>query len=155
MSNVVCIDSSIIVKLLTWEEGSEETEILVEKIIARGQKILMPDFAITEIGSVLRKKSRNKEITVEESEELWKIFLDFKFIRFISSKEIAEIAWNISVEENLPTLYDAAFLAVAKMNSDEDNICEFWTADKRLFNSLSPHGKYYKYCKQLILGSQV
>ena len=124
MSNVVCIDSSIIVKLLTWEEGSEKARILVEKIIARGQKILMPDFAITEIGSVLRKKTRSKEIT--------------------------EIAWNISVEENLPTLYDATFLAVAKMNSDEYNICEFWTADKRLFNSLSPHGKYYEYCKQLI-----
>ncbi|HHV17433.1 MAG TPA: type II toxin-antitoxin system VapC family toxin [Thermoanaerobacterales bacterium] len=150
MSNVVCIDSSIIVKLLTWEEGSEKARILVEKIIARGQKILMPDFAITEIGSVLRKKTRSKEITIKESEELWNIFLDLKLIRFISSKEITEIAWNISVEENLPTLYDATFLAVAKMNSDEYNICEFWTADKRLFNSLSPHGKYYEYCKQLI-----
>ena len=110
----------------------------------------MPDFAITEIGSVLRKKTRSKEITIKESEELWNIFLDLKLIRFISSKEITEIAWNISVEENLPTLYDATFLAVAKMNSDEYNICEFWTADKRLFNSLSPHGKYYEYCKQLI-----
>jgi predicted nucleic acid-binding protein len=55
MINVVCIDTSIIVKLLTWEEGSEEARVLVEKIIDRGQKILMPDFAITEIGSVLRE----------------------------------------------------------------------------------------------------
>ena len=48
-----------------------------------------------------------------------------------------ERAWQISCPHDLPTLYDAAFLAVAEMAAEATGeVCEFWTADERLVNSL-------------------
>jgi predicted nucleic acid-binding protein len=40
-------------------------------------------------------------------------------------------AWDMAKELGLPTLYDAAYLALAKICD-----CEFWTADEALTNSL-------------------
>lgn len=45
MSDYVCLDSSILVKLLTWEEGSEAAAELMERIAASGQKVVLPPFA--------------------------------------------------------------------------------------------------------------
>ncbi len=44
-------------------------------------------------------------------------------------------AWEITKELRLATLYDAAYLALAKLHN-----CEFWTADEMLINSLQ--GKF-------------
>ena len=42
----------------------------------------------------------------------------------------------------MPTLYDAAYLAVAEIISRQNREeCEYWTADKRFANSVS--GKKY------------
>jgi predicted nucleic acid-binding protein len=54
-------------------------------------------------------------------------------------------AWRISTEEMLSTLYDASYLAVAETVAKQSNqVCEFWTADKRLVNALGGKKEYIR-----------
>lgn len=49
------------------------------------------------------------------------------------SKAIGAITWAIAQQFSLATLYDAAILAVAELES-----AEFWTVDQSLLNTLTP-----------------
>jgi len=145
MSAFVCLDSSVLVKLLTWEDGSDAAAELMENIAENELSVVLPSFAWAEIGSVLRQKALKKEITVEEAEESWRIFRRLKNITYVDDEEVINTAWRISTEEKLSTLYDASYLAVAEITAKETkSICEFWTADKRLVNSLSGKKQFVK-----------
>ncbi|BCV20387.1 type II toxin-antitoxin system VapC family toxin [Moorella sp. Hama-1] len=143
--NYVCLDSSVLLKLLTWEDGSEAAAELMERIVESGQVVILPAFAWAEVGSVLRKKARKKEITHEEAGEAWHLFCQLKIISYLESEKIAGASWEIAVKENLPTLYDAAYLAVAESAAQDcGGTCEFWTADERMVNALGGKKKYVK-----------
>ena len=141
----VCLDSSILVKLLTWEDGSEAAAELMERIVESGQTVVLPAFAWAEVGSVLRKKVRKKEITPEEAGEAWRMFRRLRIISYLDNERVSAAAWEIAAKENLPTLYDAAYLAVAEVAAkDFGKICEFWTADEKLVNTLGDRRKYVR-----------
>ena len=53
------------------------------------------------------------------------------------TKAIGAIIWAIAQQFSLATLYDAAILAVAELES-----AEFWTADQSLLNTLTPCPAY-------------
>lgn len=136
--------------MLTWEEGSDAAAELMENIAANESSVILPGFTWAEIGSVLRQKAMRKEITVEEAEESWRIFRRLRNINYVDGEEVMDDAWRISTAERLPTLYDAAYLAVAEVVAKQSNeACEFWTADKRFVNSLSVKKQFVK-----LLGSQ-
>jgi predicted nucleic acid-binding protein len=140
VNEYICLDSSVIIKILTWEEKSEEAVKLFNRIIENDYTVIVPDFAWAEIGSVLRKKVRYNMLKVDEAKILWESFIEMDNIQFISYKEICKPAWEISNSENLPTLYDAAFLAVCEVF----NISEFWTADEKLINSIAVNKNYIR-----------
>ncbi len=144
----VCLDSSILLKLLTWEDGSEAAAELLERIVEAGQMVILPAFAWAEVGSVLRKKARKKEIAFAEAEEAWRMFCQLKIISYLESEKIAGLSWEIAGQENLPTLYDAAYLAVAESVAQDRGGCELWTADERMVNALSGRKKYVKLLKR-------
>lgn len=144
MNNYICLDSSVLVKILTWEDGSEKAVKLFDEIVKRGQKIVLPDFAWAEIGTVLRKKVRMNKLKADQADELWKAFRDLGIIHYVESSGIMDVAWEISSEDKLPTLYDSAYIAVSKIYSNEDNTCEFWTADERLINSVSNNKSFIR-----------
>lgn len=145
MSRFVCLDSSVIVKLLTWEKGSDAAADLMENIAINKLSVALPSFAWAEIGSLLRQKALRKEITAEEAEESWRIFRRLKNIIYIDDGEVMNTAWRIGIEEKLSTLYDAAYLAVAEVVAKQSNkVCEFWTADKKLVNLLSGKKQFIK-----------
>ncbi|HHW42500.1 MAG TPA: type II toxin-antitoxin system VapC family toxin [Desulfotomaculum sp.] len=141
----VCLDSSILVKLLTWEDGSEAAAELMDRVVESGQTVILPAFAWAEVGSVLRKKVRKKEITPEEAGEAWRMFRRLRIISYQDNEKVSGAAWEIAAKENLSTLYDAAYLAVAEVAAkDAGKVCEFWTADERLVNSLDGRKKYVR-----------
>lgn len=71
MNKFICLDSNVLLKILTWEDGSEEAAGLFKGILENHQTVLLPDFACVEIGSVLRKKVYLNIIQPEEAEALW------------------------------------------------------------------------------------
>ncbi|WP_238473188.1 type II toxin-antitoxin system VapC family toxin [Desulforamulus profundi] len=69
---------------------------------------------------------------------MWSGFRQLPGVEYLEDDLVANLAWKISRNFNLPTLYDAAFLAVAEtvtLRTGEE--CEFWTADEKLVNSLN------------------
>ena len=58
----MCFDSSIIIKAMINEEYSEQASFLLKNAVCKGEEILMPAFALAEIGTILKKKVRLKEL---------------------------------------------------------------------------------------------
>ncbi|GAW92582.1 type II toxin-antitoxin system VapC family toxin [Calderihabitans maritimus] len=150
MSNYICLDTSVLIKVLVEEEDSDKATVLLQRIIDHRQLIVLPAFAWAEVGTVLRKKRRGEELAVQEADDLWLEFRQFPGIEYLNDDSIMDLAWKISRHFDMPTLYDAAFLAVAEVVGERTReICEFWTADEKLFNLLNGRKKYVRLLKEL------
>lgn len=149
MNNCICLDSSVLVKVLVPEEDSDRATALLQKIIESRQVIVLPAFAWAEIGTVLRKKRRKGELTTTEADELWQEFRQFPGIEYLTDDSVMDHAWKISRYFDFPTLYDAAFLAVAEIIAERTGeTCEYWTADEKLVNQLNGRREYVRSIKQ-------
>lgn len=150
MSKYICVDTSVFVKLFFEEEDSFKAKVLLQKIIEDNQTIVLPAFAWAEIGSIFRKKIRNKNVTSQDGEEMWTSFKEFPGVVYVEDDIVMDRAWKISNYFDLTTLYDASFLAVAETITDKTGqTCEFWTADERLVNSLRGKKNYVCSLKEL------
>lgn len=148
MSRFICLDTSILVKVLVEEDGSEKAVSLMQKAIDEGQVIVLPPFAWAEVGSVLRKKVRRNELTAQVADELWQEFRHFQGIEYLADDMIINRAWKISQYFNMATLYDASFMAVAEVVAEKTGeTCELWTSDERLVNVVESHRKYVRFLK--------
>lgn len=132
MADVVCLDAGVWIKALVAEEGSDRAARLVAEVTVVG-RVVAPAFCWAEVGSVLRKKVRTREITVEESVEAWSDFQAMP-IDFLDESAVRHRAWSLAERFAQPTLYDAAYLAVSELPKGATR--EFWTADQDLFDAL-------------------
>ncbi len=130
MSRRWCLDSSVLVKLIVNEPGSDRAAAL----LAAGTEFVAPAFAWAEVGSTLRKKVRAGQLTWDAAQRAWRDLLDLE-VAFIQTADTIRRAWELADEFDLPTLYDAAFLAVAE--KDPEGPCPFWTADEELLRRLA------------------
>ncbi|MDI6871099.1 MAG: type II toxin-antitoxin system VapC family toxin [Bacillota bacterium] len=126
----LCLDASLIVKLVTPEPGSDQV---------RGwfgphaeEEIVAPHFLLAEVLSTLRRKCRNGELTPAEAREAIR-FLDGLSLRLMWSWTLAERALALAEELDQPTVYDTLYLAVGEAAG-----CEFWTADERFARCAAP-----------------
>lgn len=126
----VCIDASLAVKLLVQEPYSERVASLWRGWIEEDVEPIVPSFFPFEVTSTIRRKCVRKQLTDEEAEEAFNIFATLDFV-VLRPKALLKEAWDMAKEFGLPTLYDTAYLALAKLCD-----CEFWTADEVLINSL-------------------
>jgi len=129
MTDGVCLDSSVLVKLLTPEPGSAAAA----EVVAAASDLFVPEFAWAEVGSALRKKVRTGALTLEQADRAWEA-LSALGLTFVAEAEVRSRAWGLAVEYALPTLYDAAFLAVAELAPGGP--CALWTADVRLIDAV-------------------
>ena len=147
MNNYICIDSSVILKVLIIEEDSNLATDLLQSVIERKQLIVLPAFAWAEVGSVLRKKRRKNDLAAQEADDLWLEFRQFPGITYLEEDVIMDRAWRISRYFDMPTLYDASYLAVCEIIAEQTNeVCEFWTADERLVNTVK-NKEYVKFLR--------
>jgi predicted nucleic acid-binding protein len=150
MHEYICLDSSVVIKVLVPEEMSTKATELMQRILLKEQLIVLPSFAWAEIGSILRKKCLRKELKATEADTLWLEFTKFPGIVYLENDLIIDRSWNISKKFNLPTLYDAAFLAAAEIVSETTGSpCEFWTADEKLMSTVTTRKAYVKLLRNL------
>lgn len=129
MSRTLCLDSSVLVKLVVPESGSTQARDLA----VSADKLVAPAFAWAEVGSALLKQVRMGLVTLDEAERAWTLLLALN-VQYRDDAEIRREAWRLASLYDLPTLYDAAFLAVA--NLEEGDGCDFWSADRSLLARL-------------------
>ncbi len=138
-SNSVCVDASLAVAWLSYEQHTAIANILRQEWREKGIQMVGPPLFHAEVTSTLRKQVYFKRILPEEGEEAFSICLEIP-IKIIDEPEVYRLAWQLAREFDLPACYDMQYVAVAEL---ED--CELWTADRRLAHSLQGKVKRIKW----------
>jgi len=142
---VLCLDTSVLVKFLTAEEPPEQADAAARLVLRglTGARLVAPAFAWAEVGSVLLKKARRELLSPEQAAELWTRCLALP-VDYVDSPGLRSRAWELVEAHGLATLYDAAFLACAELApADEPAVREFWTADALLVQRLGERRPSY------------
>ena len=129
------LDSSVLVKLVVNEPGSEDAREAVKKHLREGYKLQTVDVALPEALNALWKhvkihndlSEKEAEHVIEDLQRIW------NSLYVVSSHEVARRAFQIAVESSL-TVYDSLFIAAAVYHS-----AKLFTADVKLFKSSEKH----------------
>ncbi len=136
MASSICVDASLALKLVLAESESDAAQAEWQSWLQAGVEIVAPDLFIYETVSVLRNRVYRREITPSEADEGFRVLTTLD-IRFYEPAGIRQAAWELARRFNRPTVYDAFYLALA-----QEQGCEFWTGDKRLYNSVKSQLKW-------------
>lgn len=126
------VDASVAVKWFIPEVHSIAASRLMDSEI----NLHAPDFFAAEIGNILWKKIRRREIEVARASEIVNTVQAFD-IEIHPSAELLPVALNFAVAFGHP-IYDCLYLAVAVAQN-----CPVVTADKRFAAAAAPtHSRY-------------
>ncbi len=126
----VCVDANLVVMWITPEEGRDQAVALLDDCLRHQTSIVAPDCVFAEVGSVLRRKVYRGIMDGEDGRVAISL-LDRFAIDVVPVLSLCARAWQIAADLNLPTLYDAYYMALAEARG-----CDFWTADQRFLNSV-------------------
>lgn len=126
----VCVDASLVVKLVVEEVYSSEARALWRGWQNEGREIVAPSLLRFEVTSVLRKHVVRGLRTAAESRQALELALAFE-IQYMEPANFHLRAFELADRLGRPAAYDAHYLAVA-----EYLMCDFWTADERLVNTV-------------------
>jgi len=123
------VDASVVVKFYVPEVDTDNAVAILES----DQELWIPDLAISEVGNILWKKYRLKELSKEEVLTIGKEIKSCP-LRIHNAIELLEATLEIATIFDR-TFYDSLYLALA-VRLD----CQFVTADKKLFNAIHKSG---------------
>lgn len=122
----VVVDAAVAVKWFVPETHSTEAGRLLDP----QHELLAPDLLLPEVGNVLWKKVRRRELREEEARLVLR-GLGHVPLEIYPSSPLAALALEIGLATGR-TVYDALYLALA-----ETRQCRLVTADKRLVHALA------------------
>ena len=133
MASQVCIDASLVVQWLVPEQHSEQSLMLLEDWTESQTEMVAPTLLLFEVVAILRflvvQKVVSEEIGSESVARLTRLP-----IRYTSRIAIFPLAWSLAQEFRLPTIYDSAYLALARLLKSD-----FWTADRKFYKAVKAH----------------
>jgi predicted nucleic acid-binding protein len=127
----VCADASLLVKLALIESDSSSAQEIWESWVVRGVNVFAPRLIMYEFVSVVRQAIRRRT----SSDEMAALAIDKLMnleLTVIDWDDLHKAALDLANALDIPSAYDAHYLALASALD-----CEFWTADRRLFASVS------------------
>ena len=130
MTSTVCTDAGIVIKLVIQEADSDLVHSLWHYWLQSDTKIVAPGILPFEITAVIRKLVYQGRISLTDGHAALRKALAFA-VTISTPLGLHQAAWDLATRFNHPTAYDAHYLALAEMLS-----CEFWTADRRLYNAV-------------------
>ena len=132
MSNVVVVDASVALKWVLQETDSERAIMLLDKWINENKQMIAPALFTYEVTNIIYRQIGKGQLTFDEATlGLRKLFSIGVSLRFSEYEDISMQAMNIAHQFHLPASYDAHYLALAEQQN-----CEYWTADTRLWNTV-------------------
>ena len=143
MESRVCVDASFMVALLMPESFSQTTLRLWEEWVLGDVEISAPSLLRYEVISALYRKALRSLVTWEDSQSAQVQFLSLD-IDFKDPKELPARAVELARFYQRPNTYDAFYLALA-----EHLDCKLWTADERLYNTVSKDFGYLRWLGEL------
>ena len=119
------VDASVAVKWLMPENHAAAAR----RILTSNHELLAPDLIWAEVGNVLWKKWRRREVPGHVAGDLLRDFRRYP-VQTFASRALMTAAWDLA-ERYDRTFYDSVYLALA-VNAE----CPLVTADLKLYNRL-------------------
>jgi predicted nucleic acid-binding protein len=127
----ICIDASLLITHVMPDEESVEVSALLEAWREAGTTLVAPMLFRWECLNALRRAMISQRLTPERAEPLRAKMLALP-VQLVAFEDRADEVWSrFVIEYDLPTVYDALYLAVA-----DDLSCELWTEDHRLYRAV-------------------
>lgn len=131
MSNVI-LDSGIYIASVFQESLSAQAQNLLHYFEQQQTTLHAPTLLRYELVAVCRKAVFRQRVSPEDGEAIRDKLLRYP-VTLHFDEELLTRGYELATQFNLPTAYDAQYLALAERIS-----CEFWTTDERLFNTVNP-----------------
>lgn len=133
---MICVDASVAAKWIFEEELYLEARALYREVLAASRRIVAPPLLPMGVTNVVRQRMRRAKypaaapLSQAEAHEALERFLAFPIdIEF--PRGLQQSALDIAIQCELPAVYDAHYVALAKTLD-----CEFWTADRNLVTTV-------------------
>ena len=130
MSKVICVDANFVVFLVQANSETSPFIVLWDEWQKQNHQIIAPTLFGYEVTNVFHRMSVAGQISPEEAEQLLEEALNLG-ITLYGDKALHERALALARSLNLRAAYDAHYLALSERFD-----AEFYTSDKRLFNSV-------------------
>ncbi len=129
------IDASVAAKWFFEEEHFE----VARRLGSPQRQFCAPDFIWIEMASILWKRARRHELTLQQSQEILADFMEFP-LTIVPSTSLLPLAFDLAMTYDR-TVYDCLYLALAVTVGRP-----LITSDRRLANSLTstPMAKYVR-----------
>ncbi len=136
MSDVVVVDASLALKWVLAESDSNTAVMLLDQWTDEGISVIAPALFTYEVTNTLYRQVVAGKLAYEEAKQgLTDLFSVGVLLKFSQYEDVSTQAMEFAHQLNLPATYDAHYLALALHEN-----CEYWTADKRLWNIVN--GKF-------------
>lgn len=139
MNSAVCVDASVIIKLLIAEADSPQARALWNQWITEEQTAIAPYHLAYETASVIRNHVYRHDLTPQEGEIAVDTFHNLRIV-LLHPQQLLRSAWGFAGRFNRPNMYDCYYLALAQSQG-----CELWTADQRLYNAVRQELSWVKW----------
>ena len=126
MNSPICIDASILIRLLIGGDGSNRVADLWSEWKAAQHRLIAPSLMPYEVANTLHQYVRHGSLQPNEAADALRIALSLN-IQLYRDSALHTQAANLARKLDLPATYDAHYLALAQQMS-----AVFWTADQRL-----------------------
>jgi predicted nucleic acid-binding protein len=130
MTSPVCVDASLVMRLLVPDPLSRAATALWRSWADDGRELVAPALLCYEIANALHRMTRQQLLRPDTAQETLEAALALP-ITLVEAPELLVRAFTLARSLALPTAYDAHYLAVA-----ESRQCELWTADARLVRAV-------------------
>lgn len=126
----MCIDASVVLKLLVVESDSGRARSLWQSLIAGGQTVVAPSLLLFESVSALRRLVAQRALPASAARVSLDLLLRLP-ISFPVPDGLVDRTWQLAAHFGQPVAYDCFYLALADLLR-----IPFWTADQRLHNAV-------------------
>jgi predicted nucleic acid-binding protein len=125
----VCVDASIVIKIVSPEEMRPLAVRLWQSWLDQDREIVAPHLFDYEVTSALLRKAIRGALSLDEARGALRAALGMN-VALLDPPGLSEQALELAVRFSRPAAYDAHYLALAEYLR-----CPFWTADERLYNA--------------------
>jgi predicted nucleic acid-binding protein len=125
----VCVDASIVVKIVSPEELRPLAVRLWQSWLDQDREIVTSHLFEYEVTSALLRKAIRGALSLDEARGALRAALGMK-VALLDPPGLSEQALELAVRFSRPAAHDAHYLALAEYLR-----CPFWTADERLYNA--------------------
>jgi predicted nucleic acid-binding protein len=131
---MICLDASIVVKLVLNEEWSDQAKSLYRAALSSQTMLVAPPLLPIEVTNIIRKQMRGETGLALTDATVYLEDLLALAIEIHNPPGLHLAALAIANACGLPATYDAHYLALAEFLN-----CEFWTADWQLYRQAERH----------------